>query len=117
METSEEAKNFSVCTNSVELQSLMVKIEKWSPKNPRGFRGSLENVGYRTVAFRNLETDSRKSSPNCVCDEILRVIGRYFEELCRLDFSDIHGFLVPPNQIATLGTFAELKLKLNQCIL
>jgi len=95
----------------------MVKIEKWSPQNPRGFRGSLENLGYRTVAFRNLETDSRKSSQKCVCDAILITIGRYFEELCRLDFSDIHGFIVPPNQIATLVTLAELKLKLNWCIL
>ena len=87
------------------------------PQNPRGFRGSIENLGYRTAAARNLETGSRKSSRNCGCDEILIVIGRYFQELCRLDFSNIHGFMVPPNQIATLGTLAELKLKLNWCIL
>ena len=50
-----EDENFRVGTISYGLQSVIVRIEKYSSKILRFFRGSLENLPHMIRAFLNAE--------------------------------------------------------------
>ncbi len=62
---------------------------------------------------RNLLPDQTGPVTTLVCDIILRIIGRYFEDTYILDFGDIHEFKVLPNQRVTVVILVYSKLELK----
>ena len=80
-----EAYRCSIDTISCGLQISIVKIVNHCLEILE-FAVFLENDRYFIIEFCKTEAASRKSNQNWTCDEILRVIGSYFEEICTRDF-------------------------------